>query len=57
MEVRYGDGLLDSSLNAYMPYEGQSIGFKGETPLDVEGSTATLGVDGAGSLRSTMTFR
>jgi hypothetical protein len=29
--VRYGNGtLLNYSLNAYMPYEGQSIAFNGE---------------------------
>ncbi|MCG6928889.1 MAG: Gfo/Idh/MocA family oxidoreductase [Acidobacteria bacterium] len=57
--VRYGNGtLLNYSLNAYMPYEGQSIAFNGEKGrLDVRiFDRQPWEVDGAGHLRVTRIF-
>ncbi len=59
VEVRYGNGtLLNYSLNAYMPYEGQSIAFNGEKGrLDVRiFDRQPWEVDRAGDLRLTKVF-
>ena len=59
VEVRYGNGtLLSYSLNAYMPYEGQSIAFNGEKGrLDVRVyDRQPWEVEGAGELRLTKVF-
>jgi len=59
VEVRYDDGtLLSYSLNAYMPYEGQSIAFNGEKGrLDVRVyDRQPWEVEGAAELRLTKIF-
>ena len=59
VEVRYGNGvLLNYSLNAYMPYEGQAIAFHGEKGrLDVRiFDRQPWEVDRAGDLRLTKIF-
>ena len=59
VEVRYGNGtLLNYSLNAYMPYEGQSIAFNGEKGrLDVRVfDRQPWEVDAAAELRLTRVF-
>jgi predicted dehydrogenase len=59
VEVRYRNGvLLNYSLNAYMPYEGQSIAFNGEKGrLDVRiYDRQPWEVDRAGDLRLTKVF-
>ena len=59
VEVRYGNGtLLNYSLNAYMPYEGQSIAFNGEKGrLDVRVfDRQPWEVDAAAEFRLTKAF-